>query len=85
MSYKTILKVGETGTFYVLMKACVHVAEPTESLTLPVTYTALGRSCAHDEEATGNKGNPAYYKRLNQKPKVPPVSVKHSPVKPGAA
>ena len=39
---------------YVLVKACVGVGEPAEALPLPVPYTALGRSCAHYAEATGN-------------------------------
>ena len=35
------------------MKACVSGGEPEEALPLPVTYTALGRSCAHETEDTG--------------------------------
>ena len=40
--------------FCVLMKACVSVGELAEALTLPVPYTAFGRSSAHDADATEN-------------------------------
>ena len=53
---------------FVPMKACVGVGEPAEVLALPVPFTDVGRSCAHDTEAMGNRDSPTSHQRLDQKP-----------------
>ena len=56
-----------------------------KALTLPVPYPALGRSCVLDLDVRGSVRTQASYQILDQKPKVPLISVTLSPVNPGSA
>ena len=67
------------------MKACVNVGEPAETLPLPLTYSTLRISCAHETEDMRNGGAPTSHWRLDWKPKFPLILGSLYPLKPGVS